>query len=78
MGDFWDFTYEPKVTETEIKTTERTTNYNGYVTVVETTTKQVDVTPDWGAIARFGVIILLSYSICWVATKFVTFWSKGR
>jgi hypothetical protein len=72
-----DFTYTPSVVETEITTTETTTNYMGNVTVVETKTTQVDVVPNFGDIARFGFYLLLGYSICWVASKLVTAWRKG-
>ncbi len=78
MPDFWDFEYEPKVIETNITTTETTNNYNGYVTTVTTQTKQVDVVTNWGTIARYGVILVLTMSICLVVNKLVTFWYKGR
>ncbi|MDR1669364.1 MAG: hypothetical protein LBR76_05350 [Oscillospiraceae bacterium] len=81
MGDFWDFTYEPEVIETSITTTETTTNNTQYgtnTTIVTTQTKQVDVVTNWGDIARFGVILLMVCSICWVAGKLVTFWRKER
>lgn len=75
--DFWDFTYTPKVERNEITTHQVTTSYTGTTTVVDITTEQVNVVTNWGDIARLGVILILTYSVCIVVTKLVTAW-KGR
>jgi len=77
--NFWDFTYEPNVIETEITTHRETQNMiSGAVTVEDITTVQVDVVTNWGEITRLGVILLLTYSVCVVVTKLVTVWKRGR
>lgn len=75
--NFWDFTYTPKVEITDITTHRETTSYAGTTTTETVTTQEVNVVTNWGDIARFGVLLLLTYSICVVATKLVTVW-KGR
>ena len=75
--NFWDFTYEPVIVETEITTHRETRNMvTNTLTVEDITTTQVDVLTNWGEIARLGIMLLLTYSICYVGSKLVTFWSR--
>ena len=81
--NFWDFTYTPHVEEFEIiterETVTRQTSNNNTTTVTEKiTTVQYEVSTNWGDIARYGVILLLTYSICWAGSKLFTVWHKGR
>ena len=81
--NFWDFTYTPHVEEFEIvterETVTRQTSNNNTTTVVEKiTTMQYEVSTNWGDIARFSIMLLLTYSVCYVSSKLVTWWMRGR